>query len=183
MKKILLILCIGLYSIFSNATTMTKAGSIEGFEYSSSIKRSLSRELSVWVSTNQIQIGTANSMGGTFVDFDADVLGRASQFSALLAKALEWGDIAIKNNADVSKSVGVIKDKGQVEIMFSSIVSNGVTTVSVRIDIEDWENRFFSSKVYLMGLEQIREFKSIFDNIGIVLEEAQRKQSNESLFN
>lgn len=74
--------------------------------------------------------------------------------------------------------MGVIKDSGSVEFTFFS--NNGNQVLDIKIN--DWENQFKKSSVMIVGVESMKEFKAIFDNIDKPHQEVMERERNAELF-
>ena len=178
MKKLILAASLLAVSISATAGNMIKAGEVQGAEYNKVWKKSFKRDLKVWVTSDQLQVTSDAALGATFVDFDADVQGRAAEFAKHIAKAIKWSKIAKENNADVVKIIGEVVDNGKVRFGF---ISNGSVQM-LAIDIEDFESNFKKNRILLTSVQQMQDLKAIFDNIDQTLTEAAEMKANEDLF-
>ena len=172
MKKLIIMtaILVGL-SVSAQAFTIAKVGSVPSAEYNDLMDKFYKKEVGVWagVDPDGYRFVKFNFDGGLKdlgvglwqpTDDTPSHLYGYLKLEGVLAKAIEWGDVAKTNQLDHSATIGDCSNNDiKCKARFTSI-SNG-KTVYVTFELEDKENQFYNAEPIIM-LEDIRMMNDIF---------------------
>jgi len=139
--------------------------SVTGQEYYNLQKQWYERELSIWIGVTvnkQVLLVFKGETGiGTASVIERDVLKAGNELVAKLSKAIEWAEVARKNDADTSRGLGCLgadpykscertskaTQANQMSLVF--FAANGGVQADLIIHIIDHQNPVKEATIYL----------------------------------
>ncbi|MBW1699653.1 MAG: hypothetical protein JRH18_17220 [Deltaproteobacteria bacterium] len=172
-------------------------GEITGQEYNDAWKRWFDRKFSIWVGVDEDNTEYIFFKGETGLG-DATVMVQYSEMikrklKKAITKAIEWSDVARKNKADASKSLGCFGrdkyglcekegtafDENQMGLSFFA-ANNGEQT-NLIISLVDRDNQFIKTSIYI-DLPEMKKLLNTVDKIESVLKKAHKTARDQKLF-
>ncbi len=170
---------------------------IIGQEYNDVWKRWFDKKFSIWVGVSENNTEYIFFKGETGLG-DATVIVEYSKTTReklrkAVEKAIQWSDIARKNQVDTTKSLGCFGwdeydlcekngsafNENQMGLSFFAV--NGGKQTNLIISIVDRDNQFIKTSIYV-DLQQMKKMLNAVDQIESVLEKAHKTAKDQKLF-
>ncbi|MBW2324772.1 MAG: hypothetical protein JRF41_14925 [Deltaproteobacteria bacterium] len=170
---------------------------IVGQEYNDMWKRWFDKKFSIWVGVRENNTEYIFFKGETGLG-DATVMvqntkATRDKLKKAVAKAIEWSDVAKKNQADTSKSLGCFGrdkydlcekngsafDENQMGLSFFAI--NGGKQTNLVISIVDRDNQFIKTTIYV-DVPEMRKMLNVVEKIESTFEKARKTAKDQKLF-
>ena len=171
---------------------------IIGQEYNDVWKRWFDKKFSIWVGVSENNTEYIFFKGETGLG-DATVMVEYSKTTReklrkAVEKAIEWSDVARKNQADTTKNLGCFGwddeynscmisgsafVKNQMGLRF--FASNSGKETSLIISIIDRDNQFIKASIYV-NLPETKKMLNALDQIEIVFKKARKTAKDQKLF-
>lgn len=170
---------------------------IQGREHNEILNRWLDREFSIWVGVGDkrkeyilFEAETGLSKATVMVNNTKSI---REKLKKAVSKAIEWSDVAKKNNADTTKGLGCFGvdkynlceknstafEEGQMSLKFFS-ANNGSQTDLI-ISVIDRDNQFYKASIYITISEMKKLLKTV-EGIEVAFEKARETAKNRDLF-
>lgn len=165
-----IVLCL-LFANNAQAYNVYRVGEvIKGKEYNDVLKWWIERDFSIWVGINDggykhILFKAETGLGDATVALAYSITLR-NEFGSLIEKAIEWSDVARKNNADTTRGLGCFgglyrdphcEETGATskenQLGLSFFAAQGGQQTNLIINIVDEDNEFLKASLYLNPLE------------------------------
>ncbi|MBC2714852.1 MAG: hypothetical protein HF978_06020 [Desulfobacteraceae bacterium] len=170
---------------------------IVGQEYNDVWKSWFDRKFSIWVGVNNNNKEYIFFKGETGLG-DATVMvqnskARMDKLKGAVTKALEWSDVARKNQADTSKGLGCFGDDEynlcgkdgsaykENQMGLSFFAANSGKQTNLVINIVDRDNQFIKTSIYIDMIE-MKKMLNVVDNIENEFEKARKTAKDQNLF-
>lgn len=170
---------------------------IVGQEYNDVWKRWFDKKFSIWVGVSENNTEYIFFKGETGLG-DATVMVQNSKTTReklrkAVVKAIEWSDVARKNQADTTKSLGCFGrdkydlcekngeafDENQVGLKF--FAANSGKQTNLIINIVDRDNQFIKASIYV-DLPEMKKMLDAVYQIESALEKARKTAKDQKLF-
>jgi len=170
---------------------------IVGQDYNKVWKRWFDKKFSIWVGVSDNNTEYIFFKGETGLG-DATVMventkDTRDKLENSVAKAIEWSDIARKNQADTSKSLGCFGrdsydlcekngsafDKNQMGLSF--FATNGGKQTSLVVSIVDRDNQFVKTTIYI-DVPEMQQMLNVVEKIEVEFEKARKTAKDQKLF-
>jgi hypothetical protein len=170
---------------------------IVGQEFNDVWKLWFDKKFSIWVGVGENNTEYIFFKGDTGLG-DATVMvqntkATRDKLRKAVVKALEWSDVAGKNQADTSKSLGCFGldkydlcekngsafDKNQMGLSF--FASNGGKQTNLIISIVDRDNQFIKTSVYV-DVPEMKKMLNVTEKIESEFEKARKTAKDQKLF-
>ena len=169
---------------------------IIGQDYDDVWKRWFDKKFSVWVGVEDNYEGIlfkAETGLGIVTVTDKNSKIMREKLRKAVVKAIEWSDVARKNRADASNSLGCFGygiigfseesgtafDENQMCLKF--FAANGGTQTNLIISLVDRRNKFIKTTIYL-NLQKMKEMLNVVDQIESTFEKARKTAKDQMLF-
>ena len=165
-----MILTVLFTTVTAQAFTITQVGTVQSAEYNEIMDKFYKAEVSVWAGVDPDGYKYVKfSFDGSLKDMDFGMwqpdgtlnnLYGYLNWEKVLSKAIEWGDVAKKNQVDHSADIGDCSTN-DIKCHASFVSISDGKTVYVRFDMEDKDNQFYKAEPIMM-LEDIKLMNDIF---------------------
>lgn len=170
---------------------------IAGKEYNDVWKRWFDTKFSIWVGVSDNNTEYILFKGETGLGEATAMVQNSSAIRANLKgavqKAIEWSDVARKNQADASKSLGCFgydsyglcekngtaSDENQMGLSF--FAANSGKQTNLVISIVDRDNQFIKTTIYI-NVPEMTKMLNVVENIENEFEKARKTAKNQKLF-
>jgi len=170
---------------------------ITGQEYNDVWKRWFDKKFSIWVGVSEDNTEYIFFKGETGLG-DATVMVQRSKtirnkLRKAVVKAIEWSDVARKNEADATKSLGCFGrdkydicekngtafDENQMGLKF--FAANSGKQTNLIISLVDRDNQFIKTSICI-DLQEMKKMLNVVDQIESALEKARKTAKDQKLF-
>ncbi len=170
---------------------------IAGQEYNDILKRWLDKKFSIWVGVSDNNTEYILFKGETGLG-DATVMAQngkpiRDKLKNAVKKAIEWSDVARKNKADTSKSLGCFGsnpydscaengsavEENQMGLLF--FAANGGKQTNLIISLIDRDNQFIKTNIYI-DVKNITKMLNVVDSIENGFKKARKTANDQKLF-
>jgi hypothetical protein len=170
---------------------------IVGQEYNDVLKRWFVRKLSIWVGVREDNTEYILFKGETGLGYATVMVKNTKatrdKLKRAVAKAIEWSDVARKNQADASKSLGCLGedkydlceekglafDENQMGLSFFS--ANSGQQTNLIISIVDYDNQFIKTTIYV-DVPEMKKMLNVIGKIESEFEKARKTAKDQELF-
>jgi len=170
---------------------------IVGQEYNDVWKRWFDKKFSIWVGVDNDNTEYIFFKGETGLG-DATVMvqntkATRNKLKAAVQKAIEWSNVARKNQADTSKSLGCFgRDKYDLcekngsafdenQMGLSFFAANGGKQTNLVISMVDRDNQFIKTTIYV-DVPEMTKMIGVIEKIEIEFENARKTAKDQKLF-
>lgn len=158
---------------------------IIGRQYNDFLESWIDKEFSIWVGHGGIEVIVfkAETVFGSATIVARDARSTKKELQKVISKAIEWSNIAVENQVDITKKLGCFggykrsfscNNTGEMKLTF--FATNGGRQRTLIVNITDRDNQFIKASLYF----EPPEMKKILDALKEVEKALQKAKDNES---